>query len=405
MRDVNALGLPLQSEVAADARELGVDAEALADLVARARRTVEEHGLPSCQLALARHGRLAAFETIGDAAFGSRYVIFSCTKGLVAGAVWLLIGDGLLDPLQRVAEIVPAFGENGKETVTVEQLLLHTAGFPRAPLGPPDWFTREGRLRRFAQWRLSWEPGSRVEYHASSAHWVLAELIETLAGVDYRRFVAERITQPLGIPRFQLGVPREQQHDINDLVVVGRPPTPAELEALTGVSGFALPEIEAPILMRFNDIETREVGVPGAGAVATAADVALYFQALLHNPGGLWDPAVLADGTGHVRTRLQDATLGVPANRSLGLLVAGDDGFALRRGMAETTSPRAFGHHGVGGQVAWADPESGLSFCCLTNGLDANLLNEGRLRAALSNRAGACVATGSVRTATRGSER
>ena len=98
---------------------------------------------------------------------------------------------------------------------------------------------------------------------------------------------------------------------------------------------------------------------------------------------------MLADGTGRVRATADDVLLGIPANRTRGLLVAGDDGFALHRGMGRTTSPRTFGHHGVGGQIAWADPDTGLSFCFLTGGLETNPLEEGRRRAALCNRAGA----------------
>ncbi len=51
---------------------------------------------------------------------------------------WLLIGEGRLDIERRVVDYVPEFGTNGKDVVTVEQVMLHTSGFPRAPLGPPD---------------------------------------------------------------------------------------------------------------------------------------------------------------------------------------------------------------------------------------------------------------------------
>ena len=61
------------------------------------------------------------------------YTIFSCTKAIMSSAAWLLIGEGKLDVRERAAEIVPEFGTNGKDVVTVEQLLLHTAGFPNAP--------------------------------------------------------------------------------------------------------------------------------------------------------------------------------------------------------------------------------------------------------------------------------
>lgn len=370
-----------------------VDRERLADLISRARREVDDGSLPSCQLAVAHHGRLVVQETVG-APSDSRYVIFSATKVIMAGAIWSVMGDGLLAPEDRVADHIPEFATNGKHVVTVDQLLLHEAGFPHAPMGPPEWADRAARRARFADWRLNWEPGTRVEYHATSAHWVLAELIEAVTGLDHRDLVNERMLRPLDLERLRLGLPPEDQGDVVDVEAVGSPPTPEELEAVIGVGGIDLSElgpaeITGASLLRFNEPSVRGLGVPGAGAVSDAADVALFLQAMLHNPDGLWDPGILADGTGVVRTVLDDTMLGIPANRSRGLLIAGDDGHALRRGMGKTTSPRAFGHHGAGGQTAWADPDSGLSFCFLTNGLDVNPLTEGRRRAALSNRAGA----------------
>jgi CubicO group peptidase (beta-lactamase class C family) len=50
-------------------------------------------------------------------------------------------------------------------------------------------------------------------------------------------------------------------------------------------------------------------------------------------------------------------------------------------------SAHAFGHAGAGGQIAWADPASGISFCYLTNGLDAHVLREARRGLALSSHA------------------
>jgi len=125
--------------------------------------------------------------------------------------------------------------------------------------------------------------------------------------------------------------------------------------------------------------------------VTGAAQLALYYQALLHDPGGLWDQAVLADGTGRVRVRLLDA-FGIASNRTLGLIQAGDDGQAVARGFGRTVGPRAFGHGGAAGQIAWADPDSGVSFAYLTNGIDANPIRIMRRGVALSSLAGACAA-------------
>jgi CubicO group peptidase (beta-lactamase class C family) len=382
--------IPFDRRPVDDPAELGIDPAALDALIQRAQQEVDAGRLLSCQLALARDGRLAAWRTLGAAAPESRYVIFSCTKALVAGAVWVLMGEGLLDASRRVAEIVPEFATNGKDVITVEQVLLHTSGFPYAPFRPGDWDDRERRLARFAQWRCNWEPGTRFEYHPTSAHWVLAELIERCTGTDFRTFVRDRILTPLGLTGLRLGIPVEQQGDINALVATGEEATADELEAALGVRALPQTEVTREFLLAFNEPSLRAVGVPGGGAVSTAADLALYYQALLHNPGAIWKPDVLADVTSRVRNTFLDQ-YGVPANRTLGLVVAGDDGRSHARGMGRTVSARAFGHDGAGGQIAWADPATGLSFCFLTNGLDQHQLREWRRTTAIASRAANCV--------------
>ena len=159
-----------------------------------------------------------------------------------------------------------------------------------------------------------------------------------------------------------------------------------------GVRQLPVTEVTDEALMNFNDPDVRAVGVPGGGGVGRAADLALFYQALLHDRGELWDADVLADATGNVRNRLTDPWFKVPANRSLGLILAGDDGFSAQRGMGRTVSPLAFGHNGAAGQLAWADPATGLSFGYVTNGRDRHVIREGRRGVALNSLAGACAA-------------
>ncbi|HWS44744.1 MAG TPA: serine hydrolase domain-containing protein [Acidimicrobiia bacterium] len=376
-----------------DPADLGIDRTAFAELCARVQRDIDEGRVPSCQIALARDGKLAVWRSFGDALPQSRYVIFSATKPVVAGAIWILIGDDQLDISRRVAEIVPEFASNGKDVVTIEQVLLHTSGFPHAPFDPLDWDDRERRLARFAQWRLNWEPGTRFEYHPTAAHWVLAEIIERCTGTDFRVFVRERILEPLGLVGLQVGVPAAEQGDINALVLTGEPASPDELEAVLGVRSLPITEVTPEALLRFNRADVRAVGVPGGGGVSTAADLALYYQAVLRDSTGsgpgIWSRGVLADATARVRNRMPDY-VGTPANRTIGLVVAGDDGRSGARGLGKTVSARAFGHNGAGGQIAWADPETGLSFCYLTNGLDQHQLREWRRTTAIASRAAVC---------------
>ena len=89
-------------------------------------------------------------------------------RTVVAGVVWKLLGEGVLDLDERVGDVIPEFATNGKEVVTVEQVLTHTAGFPFAPLGYPKMLDRADRLEALAKWRLDWEPGSRLQFHLTS---------------------------------------------------------------------------------------------------------------------------------------------------------------------------------------------------------------------------------------------
>jgi CubicO group peptidase (beta-lactamase class C family) len=372
---------------------LGVDPDKLDALRTRVRQEVDAGLLPACQFALARHGRLAAFEAFGKATTKDRFLVFSATKAIVASTVWQLIAEGLLDVDCPVAHYIPEFATNGKDVVTVEQVMLHTAGFPYAPMGPPAWDTSEGRSAAFAQWRLDWEPGTRFEYHATSAHWVLAELIERLGGQDHRDAVEQRVTRPLGLPRL-LGIAEDDQAGIVDLELCGEPTPPEELQAALGLAELPETDVTDDVLLALNLPLVRAAGIPGGGGIATAATMALFYQGLLHNDRGLWDPAVLADATGRVRSSLPDPVTRVPVNRGLGVVIAGDDGKATQRagGFGHANSPRAFGHDGAGGQIAWADPETGLSFCYLTSGNDAHLLRQRRRTVGIASRAAACVA-------------
>jgi len=368
---------------------------AIAKLVERARREVDEGFLPSCQIALGYRGEIIAAETFGDARPDDRYCIFSATKPFVASTAWTLIADGSLRTENRVVEYFPEFGANGKERITVEQVMLHTSGFPHAPLGAPEWYERDTRVRRMADWKLNWEPGTRYEYHPTSAHWVLAEIIERVAGRDFRDVVEERVTRPAGLPRI-LGIARDRQDRIRDLRLVGEHATPDELEAVFGVRALPETEVTDDAVMQFNSPQVRELGVPGGGGIARAVDLALFYQQLLHDPHGIWDGAVRTDGTGRVRNSLPDP-MGVPANRSLGLILAGDDGSSHIRGLGRTVSARAFGHNGAGGQLAWADPATGVSLGYVTDGYDRHEIRQPRRGTAISSLAAVIVGSSTSR--------
>lgn len=365
-----------------------IDPSRLADLVTRVAREVDEGIVPSCQFAVGLGGEVVEHRAFGEATTSTRYVLFSATKGFVAGAMYQLFDEGSASPADAVATHIPEFADNAKAEITIEQLMTHTSGFPRAPMPPDLWSDRDARVRRMAAWRLNWEPGTRFEYHPTSAHWVLAEIMARVDGTDHRDVVRRRINDRLGLTRFALGLDPETPDRIAPLTVTGEDPDGDELEAVFGVRSYDRGEVTPEALSEFNGPAALASGMPGGGGVSDAADVARYYQALVHNPDGVWDATNLADHTRAIRCTLPDPLLGHASNRSLGLIVAGDDGRSALRGMGHTVSPRTFGHNGAGGQIAWADPVSGISFCYLTNGIDRNFLREHRRTSGIASRAG-----------------
>jgi CubicO group peptidase (beta-lactamase class C family) len=379
--------------------QVGIDPGKLQALFDRAEKEVRDGLLPSVQIAVARRGKIAAMQTFGRVTHEGRaaaatndtlYVVFSSTKAITSAAAWLLIETGKLRLDERVADIIPEFGTNGKDAVTVEQLFTHTAGFPSAPFMPLDWNDRARRLDRFRRWKLNWEPGTRFEYHPTSSMWVIAELIERRSGMTYREFVRMRIALPLGLPDLHVGLPRPLHGRLADIAHVADEPTPEELRAL-GWPEIPENEVTEEALQGFNDAPTREVGVPGGGGVMTAGDLALFYQALLaggraHDGTQVWKPETVRMAR-EIRTgNLTDPIFKKRANRGLGVVIAGDEDKAYR-GFGRTGSPLMFGHNGAGGQLAWGDPETGISLGYCTNGFDRHPLRQARRSVAISSRA------------------
>ena len=338
-----------------DLPSAGVDPGKLAVLLRRVGLEVEHGRLPSAQVAVAREGRLVAFETWGDADPGTRYILQSVGRSVVAGVVWKLLGEELLSLGERVAGIVPEFASNGKEAVTVEHVLTHTAGFPFAPLGYPKMRDRRQRLAAFGRWRLDSQPGSRFQFHLTSAAWLIAEIVERRTGRTFADYLRENVVGPLGLTSLELGVPVERQAG-----------TVAPMIATDRTSEDEKADPWGPWYL--SDPEVLAAGEPSHALVGTAADVALFFQAVERSD--LWRREAVAEGR---RMRFAerpegDELYGGSAKRTgMGLFVtvAGPDAGG---NLPSTGSAALYGNSGAAYQLAFMDPETGLSVAWLCNG-------------------------------------
>jgi CubicO group peptidase (beta-lactamase class C family) len=342
------------------------DPRRIALVLERVRLEVESGALPSAQVALHVHGRQHAFEAFGRATTSTRYVLQSAGRPVVAGVLWKLISDGLLDIGRPVADYIPEFATNGKDQVTVEQVVTHVGGFPLAPMAFPAILHREQRLAAFSKWRLTSPPGSELQFHLTSAAWIIGELCERLTGRPIARYLAEDLAGPLGLSSIEIGPSVKRQVDVAPFVRVGGDDDDAEINPW-GPWYLSRPEILA-------------AGEPSHSIVATADDLAGWYQALMTSP--LWRREVVADAL-RVRVTLpvtgeRGGTRSVPGNVALFVVVAGDDG--LSRGFLPTAcSPATFGHGGAPCQIGFADPETGLSFAFLTNGYPASGYEQSRI--------------------------
>ncbi len=303
---------------------------------------------------MARNGRLVAFETYGDAPPDARYILQSVGRTVVAGVVWKLLGEEVLGLDEQVADVIPEFATNGKEVVTVRQVLTHTAGFPFAPLGLAAMPHRATRLEAMAKWRLTYEPGTRLQFHLTSAAWVIAELVERRTGLSFAEYLRTEIVEPLGLA-FVLPVPVDQYEAlVTAPIAIDRTSDEQQVDPW-GPWYLANPEVLA-------------AGEPSHSIVGSAADVALFFQALIHS--GLWRDEAVVEGTRvHVSMPPAGDQLYGGSDRStnMGLFVT-ISGADHDIWLPSTGSPGTFGNGGAPCQLGYMDPETGVSFAFLTNG-------------------------------------
>jgi CubicO group peptidase (beta-lactamase class C family) len=345
----------------ADLDSLGFRKNQIERLVGLIEKHIAEGRYPGCQIALARHGKLALCKTFGHAvteparraaADDTLWLLYSNTKVVTAVALWILAERGLFGFSDKIADHVPEFKKHAKGNITVLQTITHQAGFPSAVVGKDAWADHKRLREVVCDFPLEFTPGSKVHYHGLTAHWTLGVLIEAVTGKDFREVIRETVTEPLGLAReLYVGLPESE---------FGRAADMHEPKAKG--DGFQ-PSADA------NAADWRKGGAPGGAGYGTARAMAALYQMML-NGGEL-------NGTRLVSSRLLqyairnhtgdrvDEYMGMPMHRGLGPHLRGTTENV--RGLGGFASPRAFGHGGVGTSYCWGDPDSGVSFAYITN--------------------------------------
>jgi CubicO group peptidase (beta-lactamase class C family) len=338
--------------------ELGFDEAALGRLRKLIRSHIEQGRYPGAQIALARHGRLALYESFGRASVApdatvrddTLWLLFSNTKVITAVGVWILVEEGMVRFSDRIADHVPEFARHGKGDITLAQVLSHRGGFPGAGASFECWSDHARLRKEVCDFTLEWTPGTRLQYHPRSAHATCAVLIEALTGIDYRDFLRQRVIEPLGLGRdMYVGVPDAEQ---------------------ARCSTIYEPSAEGQrALEQENTAAHRRAGIPSSGGFATARGMVGLYQ-MMAAYGRLNGTRLLSRRLIEFVTRnhtgdMFDHNMQMPMHRGLGVHVRGTT--ETIRGLGSIASPRTYGHGGVGSSYCWTDPDSGVSFAYITN--------------------------------------
>lgn len=300
---------------------------------------------------------------------------FSVTKGVAATALHILADRGLIEYDVPVTKYWPAFGQHGKERLTVAQAMSHQAGLHYLPEPVmlehlTDW---DAGIRRMEQGVPAWDPGTATGYHAVTYAWIVGGIVQGATGRHIKDVIREEIAEPLGIA---------------DSMFVGLPD--GLEDRLTTIeihpAGEGLPiepdhdfykAMPVPIWQHFNGMPIRKACLPSANGHFSARALARMYAALAN--GGELDGVRLVSKQRlphmqRLMTEEPDRVLLSPIRKGIGFFLGGEVG-----GFPNAMGPRksAIGHSGAGGPLGFADPDVNLAVGITSNKMQYPAPGEG----------------------------
>jgi CubicO group peptidase (beta-lactamase class C family) len=284
----------------------------------------------------------------------------STAKGPAASVAHRLVELGALDYDQRVADAWPEFAVHGKGSVTLRDVLLHTAGVPGlwAEITPEDLRDWDRVCAYVAAEEPWWEPGSATGYHALTFGFLLGELVRRATGRTLAAVLAEEIAAPLGIgDELFFGVPAELLGKVARQGPDGAaPPAPDP----GSPPDRAIPPGVRPTAAFVNRPDVLTAQIPSQGTMSARGAARMYAALLGHVDGvELVSPerlrAMATPGFSGV-----DQVMGMETTWALGYSTA-------RFGGGDPRPGSTFGMIGSNGSAAFADIDSAVAVAVMRN--------------------------------------
>ena len=297
--------------------------------------------------------------------FDTLYQIRSTTKILTTLVMMMLHDQGRLDFDDLVAKHWPEFAKNGKENITIAQILSHRAGIPflshslfvespETPIARVEVGNRESIARAIEDTRPVWTPGKKNGYHGMAIGMVPDEIVARLTGKfpPMGDILRKEVFKPLGLKNIYLGLPASQYNRMAKMNVLDPQTTNRK-----GGSDF------------LNSKEGIQYEMSWVGCVSTAKDLADLMNIFVYEgkyKGKKFFSKEVQDRVSRPTNKVGEVDKILMKSFRWGLgFILGDTqdlyGTAPR--------PGVIGHVGGSATVAWADPKNKLAVAFLCNGM------------------------------------
>lgn len=380
---IAAVTVEAQSLPSAKPEQVGLSSERLQRITSTLKADVDKRVIPGAILLVARHGKIAFFETVGvrDPATkvpmtkDSIFRIYSMSKPITSVAAMMLWEEGRFNLSEPVSRYIPQMGGlkvgvekpdpsggpptldlvPAKRDMTIQDLFRHTSGLTYGFFGPGlvkkmyveakvwnDYPSNTELVDRLSKLPLAYPPGTTWDY--SHATDVLGRLVEVISRQSLYQFEKERVLDPLGMT--------DTSFYVTDKSKQSRIAEPFPDDRAIGVDA------------EFNDPRVAQQAESGGGGmVGTAMDYARFLQMLL-NGGTLEGKRILGPKTiafmtaDHLGSAIAPGPFYLPGpGFGFGL------GFAVRKEAGVSAFAGSVGEYnwgGAGGTYFWADPKEDM---------------------------------------------
>ncbi|MGK2256576.1 MAG: CubicO group peptidase (beta-lactamase class C family) [Brevundimonas sp.] len=295
--------------------------------------------------------------------------VFSTGKAVMALLMATAVEAGKVAYDEKVSQIWPAFGQAGKDKVTVAQLMSHQSGLPgfSEPVEPSLWFDPAAVNARLAAQAPMWEPGTASGYHPVTVGYLANEVFRLTTG----RTMGQALRADFADLDLWIGLPEDQHGRVAQM---RKPSAAPSLGTIDPIKQAAFLDRGSAPGGR-GSAEWRKMEIPSANMHATAAGLARMLG-VVANEGMLDGRRVLSKGV--LRDLTRERIHG--QDKVLPYVISWAAGLMRNDGLNVFGPGESFGHYGWGGSMAMADPSRRLSAAYVMTRQSPHLIGDPRPR-------------------------